>query len=382
MPKDIQKTEFPPENQKFSKIIIVLLAIFLAITLTAAGYFFSKYQTLSQQVKTPKKTTPPTVASKKTAAPQAIVKGPSFQEILKSSCQEITLSPTVSYFGINQEDLPVSIDKSALSVQRLTCAGEDLPNSNFVAVEYEDRQYLYLYDKNSKEPGHGGQSFFGTRPVVLKDDGTTQWSMSLNWPEAGCAELDNIVAIVRAEKKLNLLNGETITISTEMPVTQPGDPKIATALKQNLKSSECTPGQKEVTYEGADEKVKLALFSNFTADENIQKTLMAITPKEIVATKTSTPQTTLTESTALSVAQQQIGACECTNRSAAVAPAGANTWTVTITDTGLMDDSVSAQQTNGTITYQSGNYVWKTTNTLFRCAPGRGHQNFSTALCE
>lgn len=382
MPSQSINKEIPSESGHQSKIIIVLLILILSLALIATSYLFSQNQTLSQQLKTSKPTPSP-----------AVVKGPSFQDILENYCQDITLSPTVSLYGIKLENLPVSIDQSVVPItfqsqDTVTCmsGGENLAKSNFVSIEYGPYKQIFLYDQNSKEPGHGGQSFFGSRPVVLKDDGQIKWSMSLNWPEAGCTELENRTIVVRGERRLKLLNGETVLASTETEVTDPGDPRLVETLAQNLKDSECSPGQKDVVFEGTDEKVKKRFFSNFDRLESpekervaeIQKILMAITPKAI---NTSAPQTTLTEAVALSVAEQQIGACDCTNRSAAINSNGNGVWTVTITDTGLADDSLSGQKTLGTITSQNGTWVWKTTSKLYSCAPNRGHQNFSATLC-
>jgi hypothetical protein len=383
MPKDIPEIEESPKNHSSSKIIFIPLVFALAISLITAGYFFSKYQSLSQEVKTPKKTTPPVVTSKKTAVPQTIVKGPSFQEILSSSCENIIISPTVSYFGIKEESLPVSLGQP---VNSLTCAGEE--NSNFVSIEYDNHNQIHLYDNNSKELGHGGPSFLGSLSP-LYDDGQIKWSFIPGWNEVGCNKLDELGVTIRGERKLTLQSGETIFANTSKTAIDPGDSRLVDILKDNLEFSDCI-NDKIVKIEGTEEKVKQRFFKNFDnlaspekerVDE-IRKILMAITPKEIVATKTSAPQTTLTESTALSIAEKQIGACDCTKRTATITPSSAGVWAITITDTGLMDDSISAQQTNGTITSQNNNYVWKTTSTLFRCAPNRGHQNFSSALCD
>ncbi|MCJ7740525.1 hypothetical protein MUP32_04390, partial [Candidatus Microgenomates bacterium] len=193
-------TPIPPNEQKSAikllvLIIFLLILLFLILVAGITGYLFLQNQQLRKQTQPEQKTTV-TTPSGQTATvfeenqPASSVQGPSFQEILGSFCQDITLSPTVSFYGIKLENLPITIDQSVLPINlreqnTLACAITD-QNANkagSVDLEYGDHQRVRLYDQNSEEGGHGGQAFFGSRPVIIKDDGTIKWSMSLNWSE-------------------------------------------------------------------------------------------------------------------------------------------------------------------------------------------------------
>ncbi|MCJ7740247.1 hypothetical protein MUP32_02935, partial [Candidatus Microgenomates bacterium] len=217
-----------------------------------------------------------------------------------------------------------------------------------------------------------------------------------NWSEGGCPEPQDMAVIVRGERKLNLTTGETIYANADMQVVDPGDSRLMTALQTKLKDSTCEPGKKEVVYEGTNELAKEKFLNNLdqlAAGEKervdqLRKILMAISPKTVTATagspavdKTTDSKVSLTQDKALSLAQGQLGTCDCTSRNVALSQTNSNTWTVTVTDNGLNDDSMTAKQIMATVSYQNGMWTWMTNQQLFRCAPGRGHQNFSAELC-
>lgn len=399
MPETPPSTGNISQNRKWLKFVIIILVFLFGLTTGIAGYAISQKKFIPSTSPVTTKQPETTIQESK---PPAVLSGPSFQEILENKCQLIETSPTVSFYGIKPEDLPVTIDQSVVEINfrekgTIACSiFEEQPKTGSVNIEYGDHKEILLYDGNSQEGGHGGPLFFGSREIVIKDDGTIKWSMSLNWPHAGCADLDNMAVIVRGERKLKLANGETIFANTETQVIDPGDTRLVEILQPNTKDSECEPGKKELFGEGIDEKVKEQLFNNFDElgspekerVDRIRKMLMAISSKTTATaittstvSKTVVSSETLTKDKALSLAAGQLGGCECTSRDAVITQVNSNTWTVTVTDSGLADDSIAAKQTVAAVTYQNSNWVWNTTSQLYRCAPGRGHQNFSAALC-
>lgn len=408
MPKPIPPSEAKSATKLLILIILLLVLLFLALVAGITGYLFLQNRQLRKQAQTEQKTTASTPTDQtatvfeETQLP-VTVQGPSFQEILASYCQDITLSPTVSFYGIKLENLPIAIDQSALPINlreqdTIACMIDDqnANKSGSVEIEYGDHRRINLYDQNSVEGGHGGQAFFGSRPVIIKDDGTIKWSMSLNWSEGGCPEPKDMAIVVRGERKLNLITGETIFANTDIQAVDPGDTRLMAVLQTKTKDSTCEPGKKEVMYDGTDELVKERFLSNFDKlaspererVDQLRKILMAIGPKTVTTTagsptvgKTTDSKVTLTQDKALSLAQGQLGTCDCTGRDVALNQTNSNTWTVTVTDNGLNDDSMTAKQIVATVSYQNGNWTWMTNQQLFRCAPARGHQTFSAALC-
>ncbi len=408
MSKDIPPNESRSGIKLLILVILLLVLLFLALIAGITGYLFLQNQKLQKELQSEKKTTilTPTeliIATPEKSLPPATVQGPSFQEILASYCQNITLSPTVSFYGIKLENLPISINQTIIPItlreqDTIACMIDD-QNANkagSVDLEYGDHQRIRLYDQNSEEGGHGGQAFFGSRPIIIKDDGTIKWSMSLNWSEGGCPDPSEMAVIVRGERKLNLSTGETIYINADAQAVDPGDTRLLAVLQTKTKDSTCEPGKKEVIYDGTDVLVKEKFLNNLdqlAAGEKervdqLRKILMAISPKTVSAvasspavTGTTNSQVMLTQDKALSLAQGQLGSCGCSSRNVAISQINNSSWTVTVTDNGLADDSMAAKQTTAAVSYQNGNWTWRTNQQLFRCAPGRGHQTFSAELC-
>jgi len=56
-------------------------------------------------------------------------------------------------------------------------------------------------------------------------------------------------------------------------------------------------------------------------------------------------------------------------------------WTVTVTFNGVYDDSVTGDRITTIFTYEQGKWVKGESSKTWSCAPGRGHQDFSTETC-
>ena len=58
-----------------------------------------------------------------------------------------------------------------------------------------------------------------------------------------------------------------------------------------------------------------------------------------------------------------------------------NQWIVTITHSGLFDDSISATRIRAIITYQDDRWIVREYSETQKCQPNRGQQEFSTEFC-
>ena len=92
---------------------------------------------------------------------------------------------------------------------------------------------------------------------------------------------------------------------------------------------------------------------------------------------------TLTEDAALTLVKTTWGDCDpntCTKVTVSLERQGENT-TVIATYEGMRDDSVSVQRKTSTATYVNNAWVLGDPTNTFQCQKGRGHQDFSAALC-
>lgn len=90
---------------------------------------------------------------------------------------------------------------------------------------------------------------------------------------------------------------------------------------------------------------------------------------------------TLSQNAALQLANSVLGNCGCTSRSVSVSQQN-GTWYITVMDNGLQDDSIKAKRVYASVSYQNGKWIMGSQSVTYQCAPGRGHENFSSAYCE
>ena len=216
----------------------------------------------------------------------------SFQEILAQNCQKISLGPGAYFYGIAPSMLPIAINSSTSLKYRgentLACAGDPaILNSQYITMETTDGISANLYNRDSKEGGHGGYPFLGSLPNQIGEKNGISFSISLNWPDGGCASPEYLAVKIRGVKNLKLTNGETVFINTLATAVKEGDPNLMTILNKNLQTCEIDPGRKEVRGEGIEEEIKKAYFSdlnNLAPNENqiiekISAFLNSISPK-------------------------------------------------------------------------------------------------------
>ncbi len=153
-------------------------------------------------------------------------------------------------------------------------------------IETDDTE-INLYDQNSKESGHGGYAFLGSLPTLVGEKNGIEYSLALSWPQAGCALPEDLSLVLRGLRSLNLTNGETIFINTQLTAIEPNDPRLQEILTEKTQPCSVNPELRSVAYEGVEKRIKNELFgdlNNLAANERqainrIEDTLKAISPK-------------------------------------------------------------------------------------------------------
>jgi hypothetical protein len=173
-----------------------------------------------------------------------------FQQILTRNCRKI--GDERSFFhGIDLSALPVLIDPAVIDIRTreqgaVVCTGE-IGGSAYVYIEYGDNYGLSIYDKDSKELGHGGPSFLGIAVgPIIKETKNTKLAIYIAWPDGGPALVGDLSVIGRGEKELQLSNGETIFANTSRVVIDGSDPRLVELLSRYSKESESVTGRKEI----------------------------------------------------------------------------------------------------------------------------------------
>lgn len=215
-----------------------------------------------------------------------------FQEILSENCKKIQTGPGSFFYGIQVPVLPVIIRPSLelkLDQQNtLACSGDDeILKSKYVVIQAKNNRGINLYDEYSKEMGHGGPLFLKSLSTSIGEKNGILFSISIGWPEGGCASPSDMGVYMRGVKSLKLSNGETIFINTSTIVINAGDQKLTEILSENTTDCEIEPGAKTVVYDGAEDKIKNYYFSNLNslgsneqrAVEEITNILNMISPK-------------------------------------------------------------------------------------------------------
>lgn len=119
------------------------------------------------------------------------------------------------------------------------------------------------------------------------------------------------------------------------------------------------------------------------APQKTEPTKASASPTVIDGMKKSESQEMpqLSQVTAVQLANDVLGPCECQTRSVTISQQG-ETWHINVTDDGLQDDSIKAYQTVAPVFLQNGQWRMGDMTRTQQCWPGRGHQVFSTASCQ
>ena len=375
MPETKKPTLIKPTTSLSLLVIILILAA--AITTAAAVFFaFSAYKLKQQLAQHSAKPITDQPVIQPTSQQQSNSQIDSFQQILAKYCQKTDLENQAYFYGIQPAFLPVSLPEKN---DTLICTGDPQPNGSYLTID-SDKGRINIYDKNSLELGHGGPPFLGSLDTIIKDDGNIKLSIALGWPGAGCAQIGELPLNIRGERKLQTASGETIFINTQTTAILENDPRLITVLQEKTKSCEFD-GQNTIQPEtqGLEEKLKQRFFSDFDNLENpekqaiaaVENTLNDFSPKKI---------TSLDKQTAIDIVEQEMGFCDCRRRTVEPIQKG-YAWEVTVTDEGLQDDSIEAIKTIFLMDYQNKIWTTKKLSRQYRCAPGRGQEDFSQELC-
>lgn len=239
-------------------IILVFLAI---IGIVIAGYFYKNYSTpqpsAPSQLQIPQ--THPSSQPTQTPAPRVIEysKESSFQQQYTEYCKKGNPSGSV----IDPKDLPVSIDKSVISIKKaeVTCW------SGSVYIEASSDDYgINIYDKYSQEPGHGGEPWLGIegKEIIKKGDIKITYYLSAG---EGPFYVGGTTIEGRGEKEIQLSNGQKIYINTGKTLIKEDDPRLISILKKHAEAVQ-DPSEDAYIKEGEEGKVEEDIFNIFFKD--------------------------------------------------------------------------------------------------------------------
>ncbi len=256
----------PPNPQdaimeKTKKILImVLVGLFILFFLVLIAYLLRKLAIDQAQKKELEKQaqyktiqpSPVQNLNKVTAAPTLNL---GFQQILNEGCHQLTENQNISsVIDINR--LPIIIDDNLLqsvnyvSGSNVYCYGTG-DSTRYVEIDLKDRQKIRLYDKNSKEDGHGGSPFLGLYGLMAKNSGDTKINAYLSIAEEATS-IKKISLILRGQKTIYLNKNEEIYINFEETGIAAGNNQLMTILDKYSVPSEEYPGEKELqNYNGA-----------------------------------------------------------------------------------------------------------------------------------
>lgn len=218
--------------------------------------------------------------AKKTAvAPSA------FQNLLAQKCKYVReIDP---YFKIiNISELPVKFEpwivSTYLDKQIANCDEGESVNSGFVILKFGE---LSLYDKYSKEAGHGGSPLIGLAGKTIQKDINIEFTVYLN--VGGEGFVGEIPVMVRGEKKLTLKNGEVVYINVSKTAIEGNDPRLVAVLDNYAGQSDAYENKKQINRWGYEEAIVKRFFSDLSnlespekeTLEQVKKTLAGISAK-------------------------------------------------------------------------------------------------------
>lgn len=217
----------------------------------------------------------------------------SFQDILIKNCERFELQKGVSFIdAIDISKAPVSINQNIINLNylvpnKLVCAGFDDTKSpnNYLLIGLQDKSYINVYDKNSKELGHGGPPYIGSYGTVIRDDGNIKLTVYIVGSE-GPSLIGHIPVVMRGEKRLKLSNGDTVYANYSKTAIEGNESRLVEFLNAYSKPSDYEPGSRELTSDPTEE-LKNKFFSNLSnlqpseksALSEIERVLSAITAK-------------------------------------------------------------------------------------------------------
>lgn len=155
----------------------------------------------------------------------------SFQETLANKCVN-TL--------INLEELPVTVDISKVNIETTT-----IENDKVVTVKnkfscwgtspghyFANSRYLQIYDEESEDLAHGGKPYFGFAGQEIENDNSVRFGVYISYGDGGPMSPETLPAVLRAERKIQLKNNETVFASTAVIPMEGGTPKLVNFLKK------------------------------------------------------------------------------------------------------------------------------------------------------
>lgn len=194
-----------------------------------------------------------------------------FQQILTKYCEKIGDERTY-YHAVKSAILPIKINTDAVKIKYIgtdsfACAGENQSGTDYITIQLVDNNRVNLYDKNSKELGHGGPPFLGSFNPVIKTINNIKYSVIM--ANDGPIFVGTVPVTLRAEKTISLENGEEVFANVNTTIIQANDPRLIEFL--NKYSKDDSEGRREiVNYDFYEDMVK-TFFQDLTTAENKTK---------------------------------------------------------------------------------------------------------------
>ncbi len=244
------------------KLIIGLLVVLVLVSL---GYFSKQYFK------------PDTVGAP-TPTPTAPTRG-LFQDLLTINCNfkdefnyrytlDSGLEASFVLAKIDPMKMPIKVDWDLLKssgmgpVSQLGCGGYGGKDENYLEFLIRANMVI-IYDNYSVALSHGGPPDFGTKfGEEIYNDGSTKILMYVYGGE-GPWFVGKIPVFLRAEKNIQLRNGDKVYVSYSLVAIEAGDSRLVNFFSRYSKISTDYPGEKEVSFGTKyNELVKEKFFSD------------------------------------------------------------------------------------------------------------------------
>lgn len=225
-----------PDSVYLKKIFYQIIAAFLFILIFVLIAYFLRKAYIDNQLRLEKekndsyyrsnlKLTPTsTVGDQNTLNPDLNL---NFQQILTKYClPEASSSPK-----INRQKTPVIIDKDLLdeSVKEIDCYGED--KTRYLGFTDKNQQTFYIYDKSSKEVGHGRVGFFGLPGIEVEKKDPVIVNGYLSQSDGPLLN-EEIALFLRGEKTIYLSKSEKVYVDVGLKAVAENFPELIGILNK------------------------------------------------------------------------------------------------------------------------------------------------------
>lgn len=173
----------------------------------------------------------------------------SLQDLLKQKC---ILQTSQGPFNISVDDFGLQFDPTLLisddSVEGKAICSSTVTNDKpieggFAALPMPVRQFVYVFDADSKELGHGGPPQIGEYGTVVEDLGAVKITAFFGGG-GGPTTVGGLSVGLRGLKTFQTTTGEQFTVSIDSVGMQANDPQLISFLEPYGQESADFPGEK------------------------------------------------------------------------------------------------------------------------------------------